>query len=87
MHSGHDLVAAVIAYFSGSVSDKPADRNHHFVHGKVEISAAFLETILLLRTCGWIVYETIVRIDRCEVFVHAEPLMVKHIQSNENEIL
>ena len=86
LHSGLDLVAAVITYFSVSVSDKPADRNHHFGHGKIENFSAFPETILLLITCGWIIYEAIVRIDRCEVFVHAEPLLVNHIQSNESEI-
>jgi cation diffusion facilitator family transporter len=62
LHSGLDLVAAVITYFSVSVSDKPADRNHHFGHGKIENFSAFLETILLLITCGWIIYEAVIRL-------------------------
>lgn len=62
LHSGLDLVAAVITYFSVSVSDKPADKNHHFGHGKIENFSALIETILLLITCSWIIYEAINRL-------------------------
>jgi cation diffusion facilitator family transporter len=62
LHSALDLVAAVITFFSVSISDKPADKNHHFGHGKVENFSAFLETILLLITCGWIIYEAVIRL-------------------------
>ena len=56
-HSGLDLVAAAITYFSVRVSDKPADAEHQYGHGKVENFSAFIETGLLLLTCVWIVYE------------------------------
>ncbi len=56
-HSGLDLVAAAITYFSVRVSDKPADADHQYGHGKIESFSAFLETGLLLLTCIWIVYE------------------------------
>jgi len=56
-HSGLDLVAAGVTYFSVSVSDKPADADHQYGHGKVESFSAFVETGLLLLTCVWIVYE------------------------------
>jgi cation diffusion facilitator family transporter len=62
LHSGLDLVAAVITYFSVSVSDKPPDRKHNFGHGKIENFSAFIETILLLITCTWIIYEAIHRL-------------------------
>jgi len=62
LHSTLDLVAAVITYFSVKVSDKPADKDHHYGHGKVENLSAFLETILLLITCVWIVYEAVGRL-------------------------
>ncbi|MDP4206789.1 MAG: cation diffusion facilitator family transporter, partial [Bacteroidota bacterium] len=62
LHSGLDLVAAVITYFSVRISDKPADRSHNFGHGKVENLSAFLETILLLITCVWIIYEAVHRL-------------------------
>lgn len=58
-HSGLDLVAALVTFFSVRVSDKPADADHQFGHGKVENFSAFLETGLLLLTCLWIVYEAI----------------------------
>jgi cation diffusion facilitator family transporter len=56
-HSGLDLVAAVVTYLSVRVSDKPADADHQYGHGKVESFSAFVETGLLLLTCVWIVYE------------------------------
>jgi cation diffusion facilitator family transporter len=62
LHSGLDFVAAVITYFSVSVSDKPADKNHNFGHGKIENLSALIETILLLITCVWIIYEAISRL-------------------------
>ena len=56
-HSGLDLVAAAITFFSVRVSDKPADADHQYGHAKFESFSAFLETGLLLLTCIWIVYE------------------------------
>ena len=47
-HSGLDLVAAVITLLSVRVSDKPADADHQYGHGKVENFSAFIETGLLL---------------------------------------
>lgn len=61
-HSGLDLIAAVITFFSVRVSDKPADADHQYGHGKVENFSAFIETGLLLLTCAWIIYEAIKRI-------------------------
>jgi cation diffusion facilitator family transporter len=62
LHSGLDLVAAVITYFSVRVSDIPADKKHNYGHGKVENFSALMETILLLITCTWIVYEAVNRL-------------------------
>jgi cation diffusion facilitator family transporter len=61
-HSGLDLIAAVITFFSVRVSDKPADADHQYGHGKVENFSAFLETGLLLLTCAWIIREAIKRL-------------------------
>jgi cation diffusion facilitator family transporter len=61
-HSGLDLIAAVITFFSVQVSDKPADADHQYGHGKVENFSAFIETGLLLLTCVWIIYEAIERL-------------------------
>jgi cation diffusion facilitator family transporter len=62
LHSSLDLVAAVVTLFSVRVSDKPADADHQYGHGKVENFSAFIETGLLLFTCAWIVYEAIHRL-------------------------
>jgi cation diffusion facilitator family transporter len=70
-HSGLDLVAAVITLMSVRVSDKPADADHQYGHGKVENFSAFLETGLLLLTCVWIVYEAVKRLFYHHV--HIEP--------------
>jgi cation diffusion facilitator family transporter len=56
-HSGLDLIAAIVTFLSVRVSDKPADAEHQYGHGKVENFSAFIETGLLLLTCVWIIYE------------------------------
>jgi cation diffusion facilitator family transporter len=61
-HSALDLIAATLTFFSVGVSDKPADADHQYGHGKVENFSAFVETGLLLITCAWVVYEAIERL-------------------------
>src|SRR5246127_4541220 len=61
-HSALDLIAAVLTYLSVGVSDKPADADHQYGHGKVENFSAFVETGLLLITCAWVIYEAILRL-------------------------
>lgn len=61
-HSGLDLIASVLTFFSVRVSDKPADADHQYGHGKVENFSAFVETGLLLLTCAWIIYEAVLRL-------------------------
>ena len=61
-HSGLDLVAAVVTLFSVRVSDKPADADHQYGHGKVENFSAFSETGWLLLTCVWIISEAVKRL-------------------------
>src|ERR1043166_2385626 len=72
-HSGLDLIAALVTFFSVRVSDKPADADHQYGHGKVENFSAFIETGLLLLTCVWIIFEATRRMffhDR-----HVEPTL------------
>ena len=61
-HSALDLIAATLTYFSVGVSDKPADADHQYGHGKVENFSAFVETGLLLITCAWVIYEAVLRL-------------------------
>jgi cation diffusion facilitator family transporter len=47
VHSGIDLIAAVIAYFSVREASKPADHDHRFGHGKIENVSGTIEAILI----------------------------------------
>lgn len=72
LHSALDLVAAVVTLLSVRVSDKPADADHQYGHGKIENFSAFIETGLLLLTCFWIVWEAARRLLGFEA-MHVEP--------------
>ena len=61
-HSGLDLVAALVTFFAVRISGKAPDNKHHFGHGKVENLSALFETLLLLATSVWIIYEAIQRL-------------------------
>jgi cation diffusion facilitator family transporter len=77
LHSGLDLVAAVITFLSVRVSDQPADARHPYGHGKFENFSAFLETGLLILTAIYIIYEAFSRL-----FFHSV-----HIQPSLTAIL
>lgn len=61
-HSGLDLVAALVTFFAVRFSGKPADKEHPYGHGKIENLSALFETLLLLVTCVWIIYEAVQRL-------------------------
>ncbi len=61
-HSGLDLVGAALTFFSVRVSDKPADEDHTYGHGKIENLSAFGEAILMAVSCAWIIWEALARI-------------------------
>lgn len=61
-HSGLDLVAAIMTLLAIRISDRPADPEHNYGHGKVENLSALFETLLLLGTCVWIIYEAVQRL-------------------------
>lgn len=62
LHSALDLVAAVITFFAVKFSDTPPDEDHNFGHGKIENYSALIETLLLVITCVWIIYEAVRRL-------------------------
>jgi cation diffusion facilitator family transporter len=62
LHSGLDLLAAIITFLSVRVSDQPADERHPYGHGKFENFSAFVETGLLLITALYIIYEAFDRL-------------------------
>src|SRR5207245_3379339 len=62
LHSGLDLIAAIITFLSIRVSDRPADETHPYGHGKFENFSAFVETGLLALTALYIIYEAFARL-------------------------
>ena len=61
-HSLLDLAATVMTYFAVRMSDKPADAEHHFGHGKMESVSALAETALLFLLCGVVIWEALQRL-------------------------
>jgi len=68
IHSGIDLVAALIAYFAVRSSAQPADKDHNYGHGKFENISGFVEAILIFLAAAWIVYEA------AKKLIHPEPI-------------
>jgi len=62
LHSGLDLLAAIITFLSVRMSDQPADERHPYGHGKFENFSAFVETGLLVLTALYIIYEAFARL-------------------------
>jgi cation diffusion facilitator family transporter len=57
IHSGMDLLAAIIAMFSVKKSHLPADEVHPFGHGKVESISGLIEAVLIFIAAFWIIFE------------------------------
>jgi cation diffusion facilitator family transporter len=72
LHSGLDLMAAVVTLWAVHASSRPADKEHAYGHGKIENLSALFETALLLVTSVWIIKEAIERLFfRAQVHVDA----------------
>jgi len=61
-HSGIDLMASGITLLAVRVSDRPADEDHNYGHGKLESLSAAFEAILMVGSCVWIGREAIRRL-------------------------
>jgi cation diffusion facilitator family transporter len=61
-HSGLDMVGSALTFFSVQVSDRPADADHTYGHGKFENFSSFGEVLLMAVSSGWIIWEAIQRI-------------------------
>ena len=68
MHSGSDLLAAVITFFSVKTSSQPADLRHPFGHGKIENVSGTVEALLIFLAAAWIIFEAIRKL------LHPEPI-------------
>ena len=61
-HSALDLVGVTLTFFSVQLSDRPADEDHTYGHGKFENLSAFGEAGLMAISCAWIIWEAMQRI-------------------------
>ncbi|MCE5197806.1 MAG: cation diffusion facilitator family transporter [Armatimonadota bacterium] len=68
IHSGVDLLAAIIAWIAVRTSGQPADKEHPFGHGKVENISGTVEAILIFFAAAWIIFEAVKKL------LHPEPL-------------
>jgi len=68
IHSGIDLLAAIIALISVKTSSIPADEEHPFGHGKIENISGTVEALLIFVAAIWIIYEA------SRKLIHPEPL-------------
>jgi cation diffusion facilitator family transporter len=59
IHSGVDLIAALIALIAVRSSGKPADERHPFGHGKIENVSGAIEAGLIFLAAGWIIYKAV----------------------------
>jgi cation diffusion facilitator family transporter len=69
-HSALDLAGAALTFFSVRVSDKPADEDHTYGHGKIENISSLAEAGLMIVSCAWIIWEAIQRILKHDVELH-----------------
>ncbi|WP_022720469.1 cation diffusion facilitator family transporter, partial [Rhodopseudomonas sp. B29] len=62
LHSAIDLVATIITWFVVRVSDRPADDEHHYGHGKIESLSALGVIAMLYVLAGGILVEAYSRL-------------------------
>ena len=63
VHSGSDLAAALITFYSVRKAAKPADRDHRYGHEKVENVSGVIEALLIFGAALVIIYEAVQKLD------------------------
>src|SRR5690349_19009994 len=61
-HSATDLIAALLTLFAVRLAVRPADREHHYGHGKAEHLSALGESAVLTLVSAFIAYESLHRL-------------------------
>jgi cation diffusion facilitator family transporter len=62
VHSGTDLIAALLTFFAVGVAVRPADRGHQYGHGKAEHLSALAEGAILVLASLLIIWRAITRL-------------------------
>lgn len=68
IHSIMDLIAAVIAFFSVKIADRPPDEDHPYGHEKLENISGVIEAALIILAALFIIIEAVKKI------AHNEPV-------------
>lgn len=75
IHSSLDLLASFIAYLAVRISDKPADKEHPFGHGKFENVSGVVEALLIFVAAVWIIYEAVHKLIQGEHLIQESGLL------------
>jgi len=59
VHNAGDIIATVAALTSSMISNKPADDDHPYGHGKAEVVASAFVAVILVLAALWIGYQSI----------------------------
>jgi cation diffusion facilitator family transporter len=62
LHSGTDLIAALLTFFAVGYAIRPADPGHHYGHGKAEHLSALAEAAILVGATVLIVWQAVTRL-------------------------
>lgn len=57
-----DIVTVLITFFAIRISTRPPDKDHPYGHGRYENFSAFIETLIIMILCFYIIYKSINRI-------------------------
>ncbi len=68
VHSGIDLIAAIMAFWAVREASKPADKDHPYGHGKIENISGSVEALLIFVAAILIIYGAIKKL------YHPEPI-------------
>ncbi|MDO7787952.1 cation diffusion facilitator family transporter, partial [Desulforamulus aquiferis] len=71
IHSGLDLIAAIIAFLAVRQSGKPADEKHPYGHGKFENLASIIEALLIIAAAIGIFVQAVPRLLRGGGEIHS----------------
>ncbi len=88
IHSGIDLIAALMARYSVKKSAQPADKEHRYGHGKFENLSGMIEGSLIFLAAALIIYEAALKfIDPMEVEILWAGMLIMGISAVLNFVV
>ncbi len=59
INSATDIISSIIGFIGIKIAQKPADKEHPYGHGKAEVIAGFVITLIIFVSSLWIIYDAI----------------------------